>query len=199
LAPILKTSPGLKVTESAISSCFELQYHVAADHRGDFVKSFNKTLFRNLGFETEFTESFYSVSVSRVLRGMHFQRPPADHAKLLYCVSGSILDVAVDLRRGSPTYGGYAAFELSAEAHTAAYLPRGMAHGFYVTQGPAQVVYHVSSEYSPSHDAGIRWDSFGFDWPDKEPIISKRDSEFQSLNKFDSPFVYTPPQTEQTS
>jgi dTDP-4-dehydrorhamnose 3,5-epimerase len=184
---------GISLVESGLLGCFELQYPVARDHRGDFIKSFNKSTFTAMGFETEFPECFYSVSASRVLRGMHFQLPAADHAKLLYCISGRILDVAVDLRVGSPTYGSYAAFELSAETHTAAYLPRGLAHGYYVLEGPACVMYHVSSEYSPSLDAGIRWDSFGFDWPDKDPIISNRDLQFQSMKDFASPFVFPKP------
>lgn len=190
---IPKVISGISLIESGLFGCFELQYPVARDHRGDFIKSFNKSMFTAMGFETEFPECFYSVSATRVLRGMHFQLPPADHAKLLYCISGSILDVAVDLRVGSPTYGSYAAFELNAEAHTAAYLPRGLAHGYYVLEGPACVMYHVSSEYSPSRDAGIRWDSFGFDWPDKDPIISNRDSQFQSMKDFVSPFVFSKP------
>jgi dTDP-4-dehydrorhamnose 3,5-epimerase len=121
---------------------------------------------------------------------MHFQRPPADHAKLVYCLEGRILDVAVDLRRTSPTFGRHAVFNLSADCHNAAYLPRGVAHGFYVMNAPALVMYHVSSEYAPSSDSGIRWDSFGYDWPDKEPVLSRRDSEFVTLHEFESPFLF---------
>jgi dTDP-4-dehydrorhamnose 3,5-epimerase len=121
---------------------------------------------------------------------MHFQRPPADHAKLVYCLEGRILDVALDLRRTSPTFADHTMFELSANSCNALYLPRGVAHGFYVMEAPALVMYHVSSEYDPSADSGIRWDSFGCDWPDKEPVLSGRDSEFASLKDFESPFLF---------
>lgn len=188
---VTKVSSNVNAIESAVKGCFEIQYPVASDHRGNFVKVFNTTLFTDLGFETEFPETFYSVSGARVLRGMHFQRPPADHAKLVYCTSGSILDVALDLRVGSPSYGSYASFELHAETHTAVYLPRGVAHGFYVLDGPATMVYHVSTEYSPADDAGISWDSFGFPWPDTDPILSKRDSAFEAFGEFKTPFSYS--------
>ncbi len=181
---------GINIIKSALPGCVKLEYAAVHDHRGSFVKTFNESAFRSLGLEADFAECFYSISGPRVLRGMHFQRPPADHAKVVYCLEGRILDVAVDLRRTSPTLGGHAEFELSADCHNAVYLPRGIAHGFYVMEAPALVMYHVSSEYDPLFDGGIRWDSFGFDWPDKEPVVSRRDSEFATLHEYESPFLF---------
>lgn len=179
---------GVKIIQSRIAGCVALEYPVWKDQRGSFIKTFNKSLFQSLELEADFTECFYSISEQRVLRGMHFQRPPADQAKLIYCLGGRILDVALDLRRNSPTMGECATFELSADCYSALYLPRGIAHGFYVRESPAMVVYHVSSEYDPICDSGIHWNSFGFDWPDKDPILSSRDSAFVHLKDFESPF-----------
>jgi dTDP-4-dehydrorhamnose 3,5-epimerase len=123
---------------------------------------------------------------------MHFQVPPADHAKLVYCVSGAIYDMAVDLRIGSPTFGEYEAYELSAESNNAAYLPRGMAHGFFVRSAPAVVVYQVTSEHNPVDDRGIRWDSFGAKWPQGSPVISRRDEALIPFLQFESPFQFDP-------
>ncbi len=92
---------------------------------------------------------------------MHFQEPPADHAKLVYCISGAICDIALDLRVSSPTYGQNEIHELTADANNAVYLPRGIAHGFLVRNGPASILYHVTTEHDPVHDAGILWNSFG--------------------------------------
>jgi dTDP-4-dehydrorhamnose 3,5-epimerase len=123
---------------------------------------------------------------------MHFQIPPADHAKLVYCMSGAIHDVALDLRVGSPTYGEHEAYDLSAEYNNAVYLPSGMAHGFFVRSAPALVVYEVTSEHSPSHDTGILWNSFGASWPQSAPIISARDEGLTPLAQFESPFRFEP-------
>jgi dTDP-4-dehydrorhamnose 3,5-epimerase len=171
--------------------CCLLEFPAFRDHRGLFVKSFRRSDFEAHGLECDFAESFYTESGENVLRGMHFQLPPADHAKLVYCLSGSILDMALDLRAGSPTYGEYEAFELSAEANNAVYLPRGIAHGFFVRSAPAVVMYHVTSEHSPAHDTGIRWDSFGADWPQTAPVVSKRDEALIPFQQFESPFRFT--------
>jgi dTDP-4-dehydrorhamnose 3,5-epimerase len=155
------------------------------------VKTFQRSAFERIGLECDFVESFYSESGENILRGMHFQVPPADHAKLIYCMSGSIYDVALDLRMGSPTFGHHEAYNLSAELNNAVYLPRGMAHGFFVREAPAMVVYEVTSEYSPAHDAGVRWDSFGAQWPHEFPITSVRDAGLIPFAQLKSPFRST--------
>jgi dTDP-4-dehydrorhamnose 3,5-epimerase len=158
------------------------------DERGSFVKSFQSSVFTDLGIENHFVETFYTRSHANVIRGMHFQLPPGDGAKLVYCLQGEILDIALDLRVDSATFGQYCTFRLSGEDATAAYIPAGMAHGFCVLNGPALMMYHVTSEYHPSLDTGIRWDSFGFEWPCSSPVISNRDADLPLLADFESPF-----------
>jgi dTDP-4-dehydrorhamnose 3,5-epimerase len=160
------------------------------DFRGTFAKFFQRSKFSALGLETEFVEAFCTESVGNVLRGMHFQLPPADGAKLVVCLTGSVMDVALDLRRGSPAYGKVAVMELSANNCCAAYLPAGVAHGFYVREAPALLSYSVTTEYEPRLDTGIAWNSFGFEWPCSEPRLSPRDIELPCFAGFDSPFEF---------
>jgi dTDP-4-dehydrorhamnose 3,5-epimerase len=183
----------IQFTESKLAGCFIVQFPVFDDHRGHFVKTIQSSVFKAHGLEGDFSECFYSTSLTNVLRGLHFQLPPSDHAKLVYCTVGAIYDLALDLRVGSPTYGQHEIYELSAGASNAVYLPRGIAHGFYVREAPAVMVYHVTSEHDPARDAGIHWNSFGAAWPSTTPIVSTRDSAFPTLADFKSPFVYTPP------
>ena len=119
---------------------------------------------------------------------MHFQTPPHHHAKIVYCPQGAILDVIVDMRKDSPTYGHYYAHELSAENHKAYYIPEGFAHGFKSLTDDAITYYLVSSEYSQPNDTGIRYDSIGFDWCIDKPVISQRDLSFPAMKDFHSPF-----------
>ena len=173
---------------SAIQGCFELQPKVLDDARGRFVKVFQEHAFAELGLETVFVEEYYSVSHQNVLRGMHFQLPPMDHVKMVYCVQGEVMDAVIDLRVDSPTYGQHALFELNAEKANSIYIPKGMAHGFCVISKQATMVYKVSSAYSLEHDAGILWNSSGIPWPENDVILSARDQHFLAFDKFVSPF-----------
>ena len=119
---------------------------------------------------------------------MHFQLPPMDHVKMVYCVEGKVLDAVVDLRKGSPTYGRFDLFELSAAKANSLYIPKGMAHGFCVRSERAIMVYKVSTVHSPAHDAGLLWNSMEIPWPIAEPILSERDAAFPRLDTFVSPF-----------
>lgn len=159
-----------------------------ADNRGLFVKTFHDTTLKAEGINFELRESYFSISKKNVIRGMHFQTPPYHHSKLVFCPQGAILDVIVDLRKGSPTYGKYYAHELSQKNHKAYYIPEGFAHGFKALTDDAMTYYLVSSEHNKAHDTGIRYDSFGMDWGADEHIISDRDLSFSGLDKFDSPF-----------
>lgn len=179
---------GLK--ESQIQGCFEVQPKVFQDERGRFVKTFHIDVFAKMGLQTKWAEEYYSISRKGVLRGLHFQLPPHDHEKLVYCVAGKVVDVVVDLRCGSPTYGQCVMFELSLEAANMVYIPRGLAHGFYTISDTATMMYKVSTVYAPEYDAGIHWNSVEFAWPDDNPILSKRDSEFPPISSFASPFLY---------
>lgn len=173
-----------------LSGCFELQPKVFDDERGRFVKVLHEQAFTAVGLETQFAEEYYSISFRNVIRGMHFQLPPMDHVKVVYCVEGEVMDAVIDLRMGSPTFGQYAVFELSAAKANSIYIPKGMAHGFCVISERAIMVYKVSTVYSPTHDAGVLWNSVGIPWPKIETVLSARDQSFPALEKFESPFRY---------
>lgn len=170
--------PGLQV----------IQPRIFSDRRGDFVKTFHAGLFHDLGLDFEPREEFFSTSARGVVRGMHFQRPPAAHAKMVYCIVGRVLDVVLDLRKSSPTFGRSCARELSAANREMLFIPVGFAHGFLALEDGATMVYQTSTVHSPAQDAGIVWNSFGFDWPVKSPQLSERDQQFPALTDFDSPF-----------
>jgi dTDP-4-dehydrorhamnose 3,5-epimerase len=175
---------------TALAGCLEIQPRLMNDARGRFVKVFHQEAFREHGLETEFAEEYYSHSRRGVIRGMHFQLPPAEHVKLVYAVHGEVFDVVLDLRVGSPTYGRTASFRLSAEQGNCLYIPKGFAHGFCATSELATLVYKVSTVYAPQLDAGVLWNSLDIDWPAAEPIVSERDASFRPLAAFESPFVY---------
>lgn len=183
----------MQITPTVLPGCYLLQPDILRDERGSFVKVFHQDLFREHGLADDFAEEYYSVSRKGVLRGLHFQTPPRDHAKLLYCVQGRVLDAVVDLRRGSPSYGEHMMNELSAEQGQALYLAPGVAHGFYTLSEQALMIYKVTTVYAPKHDTGILWNSADIAWPDLAPVLSKRDLQFAPLATFDSPFVYQEP------
>lgn len=183
----------MKIKASLLPGCHELQLSVLRDLRGSFVKTFHHEWFVEHEMDGLFLEEYYSLSHRGVLRGLHFQLPPHDHSKLIYCIVGRVLDVGVDIRRGSPTYGKALNVELSAETANAVYLSAGVAHGFYVLSETATIVCKTSSVYSQAHDAGVRWDSIDFRWPDLAPTLSERDRALPALAAFDSPFVFGSP------
>jgi dTDP-4-dehydrorhamnose 3,5-epimerase len=158
------------------------------DERGDFVKTFHHTTMIGAGINFPLLESYFSHSKKDVIRGMHFQTPPHHHAKIVFCPQGAILDVIVDLRKNSPTYGKYYAHELSAENHKGYYIPEGFAHGFKALVDDAITYYLVTSEYSKEHDTGILYNSFDYYWGIADPIISDRDLSFPRLDELVSPF-----------
>ncbi|MDA7835943.1 dTDP-4-dehydrorhamnose 3,5-epimerase family protein [Salibacteraceae bacterium] len=177
-------------TELSIPGVFEIEMFHAGDDRGMFVKPYHKDTLEKHGLVSEFRESFYSTNKKGVIRGMHFQYPPHDHAKIVYCTSGKLIDVILDLRIGSPTYGKSVQIELSADNFKAAYLPIGVAHGFAVLEDNTCMVYLTSTVHAPSSDGGIHFASFECIWPFESPITSERDLEFQTLKEFESPFIY---------
>jgi dTDP-4-dehydrorhamnose 3,5-epimerase len=165
-----------------------LEPFVFQDPRGLFVKTLHEDQLKAFGIEFLVKEEFYSTSAAGVVRGMHFQLPPHAHQKLIYCISGRVMDVILDLRSNSPTYGKPEAIELSATNHHVLHLPFGFAHGFLSLEDKSCLVYKTDTVHDPSADAGIRWDSFGFDWQVRSPIISARDAAFPSFYDFVSPF-----------
>ena len=181
-----------KVTNTEIPGCMRLQAPCSRDVRGTFIKSYHVGCFAGQGLDFKIAEVYYSSSRQGVLRGLHFQVPPADHIKAVCCVSGAVLDVVVDLRLGSPTYGKHVLVTMSAEHPEILYIPRGLAHGFLVISPEATLLYYVSTVHTPEADCGIRWDTCDIPWGVTHPILSDRDSRFPSLAAFKSPFRYTP-------
>jgi dTDP-4-dehydrorhamnose 3,5-epimerase len=173
----------------ALPGAFRIRLRRFTDPRGCLVKFFQEKAFHQLGLETELKECYFSISVQGVLRGLHFQTPPCDHAKMVFCLAGHVHDVLVDLRIGQSTYGCHELLDLDAEKPDLIYIPRGLAHGFLAISQTATMMYLVTSMHSPEHDAGIRWDSCGIDWGVKLPILSERDRQFPRLADFHSPFT----------
>lgn len=170
--------PGVKVLKPFI---FE-------DARGNFVKPFHEDQLLQHEISMTVREEFYSTSAANVLRGMHFQTPPHAHQKLIYCIRGRVIDVLLDLRRSSPTYGKSISLELSSQNSHVLYVPTGVAHGFISLEDHSCLVYKTDAVHSPQHDLGIRWDSFGFEWKSENPLVSDRDLKHAAFNEFVSPF-----------
>jgi len=158
------------------------------DERGSFIKWYDDRSFAEKGISACFKESYFSISDKDVIRGMHFQVPPADHEKLVCVTLGAVKDVILDIRQDSPTYGQAMDIVLSADNHLALYIPRGFAHGFMSLEDHTIMNYLVATVYSPEHDKAIRWDSIAYDWKIQDPIISKRDKEAELFVDFKSPF-----------
>lgn len=174
--------------EEVLEGAYRIRLPHSQDPRGSFVKTFNETLFSSKNIHFEMKESFVSFSHQRVLRGMHFQTPPFSHSKLVHCLAGKAMDVLLDLRSGK-NYGRFIALHLNAETPECVFIPPGIAHGFLAEENHTVMLYYTDTEYSPSHDTGIRWDSFGFDWNVVfSPITSTRDQNFPPFNDFISPF-----------
>ncbi len=180
--------------QTAIPGVVIIEPRVFGDERGYFFESFNQNRFEeNIG-KISFVQDNESRSVRGVLRGLHFQRPPFDQAKLVRCVEGVVLDVTVDIRIGSPTYGKHVAVELSANNKRQLFIPRGFAHGFVVLSETAIFQYKVDNWYSPENDGGILWndETLGIDWKieSHEVQLSGKDKIQPLLNDLNNPFVY---------
>jgi dTDP-4-dehydrorhamnose 3,5-epimerase len=183
----------MEFRELSIPGCYEITPPVYKDHRGVFTKTFNADVFGVYGLQNVFKEQYYTHSNQGVLRGLHFQIPPADHAKLVCCLKGEVLDVMLDLRVGSPKYAQHEKIRLSSASSNTVYLPAGIAHGFY-TISDSLLLYNTTTSYARELDCGIRWDSLDIQWTSGGvPIISKRDSELPLFNEFISPFTYKEP------
>lgn len=181
-----------QIATTSIPGCVLLHPTVRKDTRGTFIKTYQRAFFDAHGLTFPLAEEYFTVSAQGVLRGLHFQIPPMDLVKTVTCISGEVLDVAVDMRQGSPTFGQYAAFPLHAETGDILYLPSGLAHGFYTLSESATLLYKVSQDYAPECDTGIRWDSLDIPWPTKTPLLSARDTTFVAFSEFQTPFTYTP-------
>lgn len=179
-------------TRLAIPEVVLVEARAFGDPRGYFVETYKRSEFVANGIPEAFVQDNCSHSTEGVLRGLHYQKDPAAQGKLVTAIRGRILDVAVDLRRGSPTFGTWVGEELSADNHRLLYVPAGFAHGFCVLSAEADVVYKVTAEYSPAHDRGIRWDdpAVGVVWPVAAPTVSAKDAALPLLAEADNTFRY---------
>ena len=165
---------------------------VLRDGRGFFMEIYKYSDFSKVGIKEYFVQCNYSRSSKDVLRGLHYQKNPKAQGKLVHCIRGSILDVAVDIRKGSPTFGKWVSSELSYENNHMLYIPPGFAHGFLVLSESADVIYKCTSEYSPENDRGIIWNDpdINISWPVKMPIISEKDKRHPFLKDADNNSEY---------
>lgn len=182
----------MKFIRTKIEDLIILEPTVFGDDRGYFLESYNKKKFEEIVGEVFFVQDNESKSSKGVLRGLHFQKPPFDQAKLVRCIQGKVLDVVVDLRKKSQTYGQYISIELSCENKKQLFIPRGFAHGFLVLSETAVFAYKVDNFYKPDYDLGIRWNdpTLNIQWgiQENEVSISEKDSKLSFFSEFKSPF-----------
>lgn len=181
----------MRVVETELKGCFLIEPKVFEDKRGYFFESFNLQKFKEQsGVEVNFVQDNQSMSKFGVLRGLHFQKGEFAQAKLVRVLSGKVLDVAVDLRKGSPTYGESFSVELSAENKKQLFIPRGFAHGFVVLSDEAEFFYKCDNYYAPQADGGVKYndEELAIDWglKDEELVVSDKDMELPTLNQLQS-------------
>ena len=162
------------------------------DRRGYFGETYSRRRYADLGVGEEFVQDNHSLSCAvGTLRGLHFQSPPNSQAKLVRCGSGAIFDVAVDIRRGSPSYGDWTGHILTAENGHQLFIPVGFAHGFVTLEPRSEIVYKCTNYYAPETEGAVHWDSCGIDWPLSEcPVLSDKDAIAPALVDFESPFIF---------
>ncbi len=181
----------MKIIETFIHDLLIIEPELFYDERGFFYESYNKNKLDKI-IKTNFVQDNESKSNKGVLRGFHFQKPPYDQAKLVRCISGEVLDIALDLRKKSDTYGKYEKVILSGENKKQFFIPRGFAHAFLVLSETALFSYKVDNIYAPDYDSGVIWNDpvLSIDWPlnDSEIIISKKDKNLDLFSKILSPF-----------
>lgn len=184
----------MKFIKTKIQDVYIIEPTVFEDDRGYFLESFNLNSFEENIYPIKFVQDNESKSSKGVLRGLHFQKPPFNQAKLVRCVEGRVMDVAVDLRKGSPTYGKHVAVELTGDNKKQLFVPRGFAHGFSVLSETAVFAYKVDNTYAPEYDSGIRWNDkeLNIDWgiDESEVKLSEKDKNLTYFSDFNSPFNY---------
>jgi dTDP-4-dehydrorhamnose 3,5-epimerase len=183
----------MEVVKTAIEGVYIIEPKVFGDSRGYFFESFSEREFKEKVGDINFVQDNESMSKYGVMRGLHFQRPPYAQSKLVRCVKGKVLDVAVDIRKGSPTFGQHVAVLLTEDNHRQFFVPRGFAHGFAVLSDTAIFQYKCDNFYAPQADGGIsiKDESLGIDWqiPTDNALLSEKDMNHALLKDFDSPFT----------
>jgi dTDP-4-dehydrorhamnose 3,5-epimerase len=182
----------LNFNRTAIKEVVLITPKIFGDDRGFFTEVYKYSEFSDFGIKDRFVQINHSRSSKGVLRGLHYQKNPKAHSKLVKCVQGEILDVAVDIRKGSLTYGKWVAEKITEENKKMLYIPEGFAHGFLTLSNTAEVIYQISGEYAPDCDAGIYWNDpeVGVDWGVSNPSLSEKDKIAPMLKDVDNNFIY---------
>lgn len=164
---------------------------VFGDHRGYFLESYSRDLFRRNGIDQEFVQDNQSLSNRGILRGLHYQEPPFAQGKLVRVIRGSVLDVIVDIRKNSETYGEHYSVELSGDNFKMLWIPEGFAHGFLTLEDETIFSYKCTGFYAPSSEGGLPWNDpyFNIQWGENQPILSEKDKHYPSFNTFQTPFI----------
>lgn len=179
----------MEIISTSLNGLKIIQSGIVADTRGNFRKVFNESFFKENELRIDFKEFYYSTSHKNVIRGLHFQIPPHDHVKLVFVTQGEILDVVLDIRKNSLTYGHVFSTILNDSNEQALYIPKGFAHGFLSLKNDTIVNYMQTSVYNKDSDTGILYKSIDFGWNNvQSPIVSERDQSFISFKQFKSPF-----------
>lgn len=172
----------MEIVKTSLEGVYIIENKLFLDDRGIFIKTYHDGFLKKNGLAFEVKESFYSVSKRNVLRGMHFQSPPYSHKKHVFVTHGKIMDVVVDIRRNSPSFGYYNAVILSSDNAKSIFIDDGYAHGFLTLSKTATVHYNTTTVHQPNYDKGVLWNSFGFNWGlENEPILSERDKTHPDL------------------
>ena len=180
----------MRVESTSIEGMKKLNLNPSNDLRGKFVKIYNEDIYSESGISLCIREQYSSISNKGVIRGMHFQLPPYDCDKLVTVIDGSVIDVVLDLRKNSSTYLKWQEVMLCKEKPEALFIPKGCAHGFLALEDQSCMLYNVSSVYNADFDAGILWNSFGYEWRETNPLMSSRDQKFPRLEEFNNPFNF---------
>jgi dTDP-4-dehydrorhamnose 3,5-epimerase len=171
------------ITQSALPEVILIEPKIYTDARGFFMEAFKSSDFKNLGLPEVFLQDNHSLSQQGVMRGLHYQLPPYAQGKLVRCISGEIFDVAVDIRRSSPTFLKWVGYKLSVENRNMLYIPPGFAHGFYTISESAEVYYKTTTEYTAGKEQGIIWNDpqLGINWPAGEVRLSEKDAHLPEI------------------
>lgn len=187
----------MKVIETEIPGVLIIETDVFGDNRGYFTETYNKPKYEALGIDNDFVQDNMSFSAQEgTLRGLHWQNPPYAQAKLVSCSKGRVIDVAVDIRKGSPTYGQWTSCELSEDNHRQFYIPRGFAHGFLTLTPNVEFRYKCDNVYNKASEGGMRYDApeVNVDWGSLlqglEPVLSEKDTTAPTLEESDNQFIY---------
>ena len=181
----------MEIVKTKIADLYIVKPKVFEDHRGYFFESYNKHDFMNAGIDKNFVQDNESMSQKGVLRGLHFQKPPFEQGKLVRVMQGAVLDVAVDLRKSSATYGEWVAVELTQENKWMYWIPPGFAHGFVSLKNNTVFFYKCTNIYNKESEGSILWNdpTLNIDWKIEKPILTEKDKTASLFNDFDSPFI----------